>query len=142
VGIEELPRQKGGSTIAAGTPHPRSTSQEFHVKRLPLIALFVLSLSFTAQAADKKIERMFGSKCGSCHGKDGKAQTEKGKKLLMRDMASAEFQKGSDADFKKAILEGWKGEKNGVKQEMDGYKDEMKPEEVDAMVAYMREFKK
>lgn len=112
------------------------------MKRFSLIALAVFSLSFSAQAADKKIERLFGSKCGSCHGKDGKAQTEKGKKMAMRDIASPEFQKVSDADMKKAILEGLKHEKDGVKQEMDGYKDDIKPEEVDALVAYMREFAK
>jgi mono/diheme cytochrome c family protein len=112
------------------------------VKRFSLIALAVLSLSFSAQAADKKIERLFGSKCGSCHGKDGKAQTEKGKKMAMRDIASPEFQKVSDADMKKAILEGVKVEKNGVKQEMDSYKEDLKPEEVDALVSYMREFAK
>lgn len=112
------------------------------MKRFSLIALAVLSLSFSAQAADKKIERLFGSKCGSCHGKDGKAQTEKGKKMAMRDIASPEFQKVSDADMKKAILEGVKVEKNGVKQEMDAYKEDLKPEEVDALVSYMREFAK
>ena len=113
------------------------------MNRLTLIALSAaLSLSFNASAADKKIERLFGSKCGSCHGKDGKAQTEKGKKMQMRDMASPEFQKGTDDDFKKAILEGIKAEKGGVKQEMDSYKEDIKPEEVDALVKYMREFKK
>ena len=113
------------------------------MNRLSVIAFAAaLALPLSAQAADKKIERLFGSKCGSCHGKDGKAQTEKGKKMQMRDLASAEFQKGSDADFKKAILEGIKAEKGGVKQEMDGYKDDLKPEQVDALVKYMREFKK
>ncbi len=106
------------------------------------MALACLSFSMTAQAADKKIERLYASKCGSCHGKDGKGQTEKGKKMLMRDIASDEFQKISDDDMKKAITEGLKHEKNGVKQEMDGYKDEIAAPEVDALVKYMREFKK
>ena len=79
-----------------------------------LVACFTLSLS--AQAADKKIERLFGAKCGSCHGKDGKAQTEKGKKMAMRDIASEEFQKLSDADMTKAINDGLKTERAGVKQ--------------------------
>ena len=114
------------------------------MKRFALLNLMLacFSLSMNAQAADKKIERLYGSKCGSCHGKDGKAQTEKGKKMLMRDIASDEFQKISDDDMKKAINEGLKHDKNGVKQEMDGYKDEIKDPEVDALVKYMREFKK
>ncbi len=105
-------------------------------------ALAVVLFGFSAQAADKKIERLFGSKCSACHGKDGKGQTEKGKKMQVRDLASAEFQKGTDEDFKKVILEGMKKEKDGVKQEMDGFKDELKGPEIDALVAYMREFKK
>lgn len=114
------------------------------MKRLALINVLLacVTFSFTAQAADKKIERLFGSKCGSCHGKDGKAQTEKGKKMQMRDLASEEFQKVSDADMTKAINDGLKTEKNGVKQEMDGYKEEIKAPEVEALVKYMREFKK
>ncbi len=98
--------------------------------------------SLSAFAADKKVERTFNSKCGSCHGKDGKAQTEKGQKMKLRDMSSAEFQKKSDEDFKKAIVDGMKAEKDGVKQEMDGFKDDLKPEEIDALVAYVRAFKK
>ena len=113
------------------------------MKRLALMnVLLACVFSFSAQAADKKVERLFGSKCGSCHGKDGKAQTEKGKKMVMRDMASEEFQKISDADMTKAINEGLKKEKDGVKQEMDGYKEEIKAPEVEALVKYIREFKK
>ena len=112
------------------------------MKRFALITLAAVALSFNAQAADKKIERLFGSKCGSCHGKDGKAQTEKGKKMAMRDVASEEFQKLSDADMTKAINDGIKKEKDGVKQEMDGYKEEIKAPEVEALVKYLREFKK
>lgn len=112
------------------------------MKRFALITLAAVALAFNAQAADKKIERLFGSKCGSCHGKDGKAQTEKGKKMAMRDIASEDFQKISDADMTKAINEGLKKEKDGVKQEMDGYKEEIKAPEVEALVKYLREFKK
>lgn len=114
------------------------------MKRYLLINVVIACTSFavTAYAADKKVERMFGSKCGSCHGKDGKAQTEKGKQMQMRDLASAEFQKGTDEEWKKVINEGVKKDKGGVKQEMDGFKDDLKPADVDALVAYMREFKK
>ncbi len=112
------------------------------MKRFALITLAAVALSFHAQAADKKIERLYGSKCGSCHGKDGKAQTEKGKKMAMRDLASEDFQKLSDADMIKGINDGVKKEKDGVKQEMDGYKEEIKAPEVEALVKYLREFKK
>ena len=106
------------------------------------VLLFGVGVGSRAQAADKKIERLFGTKCTACHGKDGKGQTEKGKKMAMRDMGSAEFQKGTDEEFKKVILEGQKKERDGVKQEMDSFKDEVKGPEVDALIAMIREFKK
>jgi cytochrome c6 len=112
------------------------------MKRIALMNVLLACLAFPAHAADKKIERIFNSKCSACHGKDGKAQTEKGKKMGMRDIASAEFQAISDADMKKAITEGLKTEKGGLKQEMEGFKDDLKAPEIDALVAYMREMKK
>jgi len=33
-----------------------------------------------------------------------------------------------------------KREKDGVKQEMDAFKDALKPDQVDALVAYVRSF--
>ena len=112
------------------------------MKRFLLMNVLLACFAFTAQAADKKIERMYGSKCSACHGKDGKAQTEKGKKMLMRDIASAEFQAISDDDMRKVISDGLQKTKEGTKQEMEGFKDEIKGPELDAMVKYMREFKK
>jgi mono/diheme cytochrome c family protein len=114
------------------------------MKRFALlnVALACISFAISAEAADKKIERLYGSKCASCHGKDGKAQTEKGKKMLLRELGSDEFQKLSDDEMKKGIADGVKRELKGVKQEMDGYKDDLKGPEIDALVKYMREFKK
>ncbi len=104
--------------------------------------LLALGLGLSAFAADKKTERTFNAKCGSCHGKDGKAQTDKGKQMKMRDMGSEEFQKATDDDMKKTITEGFKKEKDGVKQEMDSFKDELKPADIDALIKYVRAFKK
>lgn len=92
-------------------------------------------------AADKKIERLWKSKCQSCHGADGKAQTEKGKKMKMYDMSTGEWQKITDDALKKAMAEGVSEEKDGVKKEMDAYKD-LTPEQVTGLITMMREFKK
>ena len=88
---------------------------------------------------DKKIERVWKSKCGSCHGTDGKAATEKGKKMLVDDMTVAGWQTGRTNDeIKKVIAEGTKREKNGVKQEMDPFKEELSPEQLDGLVQFVR----
>jgi hypothetical protein len=117
------------------------TLQDLKMTR-SLVMLAVLTCSTFSFAADKKVERLFNAKCASCHGKDGKAQTENGKKMNMRDMGSAELQKLSDDDMKKAINEGVKREKDGVKQEMDAFKDDLKPGDAEALVKMTREFKK
>jgi mono/diheme cytochrome c family protein len=92
---------------------------------------------------DKKTLRTWKAKCSSCHGEDGKAATEQGKKMGVRDMTSAEFAKDmTDAKMKDAITNGIKQTKNGKTQEMEPYKDKLKPEEVDALVAYVKAFKK
>jgi mono/diheme cytochrome c family protein len=108
-----------------------------------LVAIAAGSLLFggSALAADKKTERLWKSKCSACHGMDGKGETEKGKKMKVADMTTAEFQKGTDEDFKKQINEGVKKEKDGVKKEMDPYKDELKAGELDALIGYIRGLK-
>jgi len=100
-------------------------------------AIGLLATSVNAEP-NKKIVRIFKSKCASCHGTDGKAQTEKGKQLKLPDMTSAEFKKISAEEMKKAILEGRKVEKDGIKKEMDSFKDELKPDQVDGLVEYVR----
>lgn len=111
------------------------------MKRLiAVLAAFAL-VSLPAVAADKKIERLWKAKCSSCHGADGKADTEKGKKMKTGDMTLAEFQKKTDAEWMKAIDEGVTLEKDGVKKEMDNYKD-LTPEQKTGLITFMREFKK
>lgn len=109
------------------------------------VAAAVLSLGGSAQGqgADKKTERLWKSKCASCHGVDGDANSEQGKKMKIVDMTTAAWQsKHDDAYIKKAILEGTKKEEGGVKKEMDPYKDELKPDQVDGLVKYIRALKK
>ena len=61
------------------------------MKRLGfLIAVLSVTAALPSFAADKKIERLWKKKCGSCHGADGKAETEKGKKMKMHSLATAE----------------------------------------------------
>lgn len=111
------------------------------MKRVMYLIVAVSVVAAPAFAADKT-DRLWKSKCGSCHGADGKAQTEKGKKMKMTDLSTAEWQtKATDADIMKAINEGAKGEKDGVKQEMDAYND-LTAEQKDGLVKFVRALKK
>jgi len=92
---------------------------------------------------DKKTVRTWKAKCASCHGEDGKGATEQGKKMGVRDLTSADFWKdATDAKMKDAITNGIKQTKNGKTQEMEPYKDKLKPEDIDGLVAYVKTLKK
>ena len=112
-----------------------------NVRLLASIAAGAVLLSATAlaQADPKKAERAWKSKCGACHGQTGKADTDKGKELKVEDMTAAKYQGKKDDELKKAILEGVKAD---GKEVMPSFKDEVTPEQADALVKYTRTFKK
>ena len=109
-----------------------------HMKKLLVIGLTVFVASAVSALADGKAN--YDSNCAKCHGADGKGQTKMGQKLGIKDYTDPKVQEAlkDDAAFK-AIKEGLKAD--------DG-KTLMKPAEgmsdddIKALVAYMRTFKK
>jgi mono/diheme cytochrome c family protein len=102
------------------------------------LVLFCLC-ALTATAAADKTERTWQAKCGSCHGDDGKAQTKKGQEMGMKDLTTAAWQKDhTDAQIQKAIEDGLDKTTDGKKQQMDAYKDKLKPEQIADLVKYIR----
>lgn len=115
-----------------------------HVLAGAALSFALLGFSSPANAqVDKKIERLWKAKCASCHGAAGEASaTEQGKKMKLKDYTDAAFVKSlTDEKMKEAILKGVKREADGVKKEMDGYPD-LKPEQVDGLIAMIRSFAK
>ena len=112
-----------------------------NVRFLASIAAGSLLLSATAlaQEADKKVERAWKAKCASCHGQSGKGDTDKGKELKVQDMTASKYQSKKDADLAKAITDGVKAD---GKEVMQSFKDELTPEQAQALVKYTRSFKK
>jgi cytochrome c553 len=92
----------------------------------------------TASAADVK-ENWANKKCKSCHGPDGTGDTKLGKSVGVKDFTDAKYQASmKDEDMFKAIKEGIKdGEKTRMKA-AEGLSDE----EIKALAAYVRTFKK
>jgi mono/diheme cytochrome c family protein len=109
------------------------------MKKLLAIGLTVFVASaVSALAGDAKAN--YESNCAKCHGADGKGQTKMGQKLGVKDYTDAKVQAELKDDAAiKAIKEGLK--------DADG-KTLMKPAEglsdddIKALVAYMRTFKK
>jgi cytochrome c553 len=106
-----------------------------------LIALTITSLatlSLSATAADGKAN--YEKDCAKCHGPDGKGQTKMGQKLGAKDYTDAKVQAElkDDAAFK-AIKEGLKNkEGKQLMKPSEGLSDD----DIKALVAYMRTFKK
>jgi mono/diheme cytochrome c family protein len=104
-------------------------------------ALVLMALPSLARG--EEAEKNWKGKCAACHGPDGTAQTVMGKKMGMGSMADAAWQKErTDDKMKEAIMKGFTRDKDGKKQEMKPFADKLKPEEVDALIAYVRKFSK
>ncbi|MFL5353843.1 c-type cytochrome [Archangium sp.] len=100
--------------------------------------LLSLSLATAAQAADETPAELWTAKCKSCHGPDGRAQTQMGKKEAIVDMSQAAWQKAqTDEDIREVISEG-----SSRNRKMKPYKEKLTPEQINSLVGYIRTFKK
>jgi len=79
-------------------------------------------------------ETLFKAKCAMCHGPDGAGKTMMGERLKIPDLRSEEVQKQTDAQLKDVITTG--------KAKMPAYKGKLTPEQVDQLVAEIRELGK
>jgi mono/diheme cytochrome c family protein len=90
-------------------------------------------LSAPAKADTAAAETTYKAKCAGCHGLDGKGETAGGKAMKVKDFASEDVQKMSDADLASAISSG--------KGKMPAYKA-LTADQVKDLVAYLRAFSK
>jgi len=104
---------------------------------VPLVAAFMLGLNSAAAPPDQKAVRLWKSKCAACHGADGKADTDQGKKEGVVSMATKQWQQAHTDDAIKKTVKGGvkKTDKHG---EMDAY--DLPPEQLDALVSVIRSF--
>jgi cytochrome c5 len=95
-----------------------------------LIGTVVLFLLTVPVRSDDKSASLYKQKCVACHGADGKADTPAGKSTGARSFGSPEVTAMSDGDLAAIIDKG--------KAKMPSYGKSMKPDEIKAMVAYIR----
>jgi cytochrome c553 len=104
--------------------------------RFTLVALATWSLSI--HAADAKAA--FEKDCAKCHGADGKGETKMGKRVGAKDYTDPKVQAELKDDAAvKAIKEGLK-DKGG--KELMKPAENLSDDDIKALVAYMRAFKK
>jgi cytochrome c6 len=96
--------------------------------------LVVATMLSLAAKADEKSAALYKQKCAACHGADGKGETATGKTMKVKDLASEEVRKMSDEELSEAISK--------AKGKMPAFGKSMKPDEIKAMVAYLRSMAK
>jgi mono/diheme cytochrome c family protein len=112
-----------------------------------LFSAFVICLAVIAVAASSKIENgsntrsaaeSYGKYCASCHGKDGRAKTMKGKFTHARDLSEAKWQDDvSDERIFNSIMNG-----RSVRGNMPAFSKKITEQEAESLVTYVRGLKK
>lgn len=97
------------------------------------VAAGLLALPAISRADDASAG-LFKAKCAGCHGADAKGETTMGKTLKLRDLASADVQKMSDADLTTLISAG--------KNKMPAYGKSLSADQIKGLVGYLRSLKK
>jgi mono/diheme cytochrome c family protein len=106
--------------------------------------MIALALALLAQASTpspapvagvRAAKEIWEERCIACHGEDGKAQTKKGRELKAKDFTRPRWQRHtSDKEIVETIT-------NGIpKKKMPAFKDKLSPEEIQAMVPFLRSF--
>ena len=127
--------------MAKGILMPIGGSMRRRMRLAVAVAASLIPLASRAEV-DKKTERLWKAKCASCHGADGKGQTDQGKKMGVSDYTAAGWQKEhTDPALEKSISEGVTRVKNGKKQEMAPFKGKLDAAQIKALVAYIRTLK-
>lgn len=104
------------------------------IKASLLLLAAALVVPAFATAADTGPE-LFKSKCATCHGANGSANTPMAKNLKLKDLGSADVQKMSDADLKNTI-------EKGKPPKMPAYSGKLSSTQIDDLVKYIRSLKK
>jgi len=76
----------------------------------------------------------FKVRCAPCHGAKGAGDTKLGQNLRVRDLASADVQKQSDADLTAIIAKG--------KGRMPAYDGKLSKDQINDLVKWIRTLKK
>ena len=99
-----------------------------------LLAAHSLSVG-NANAPAQNAAPLYTKHCASCHGKDGRSKTIKGKMKHARDLTDREWQdKVSDERIFNSI--------NNGKGKMPGYAKKLSDEQIESLATYVRSLKK
>ena len=140
------PFAKIGKAVNEGYPRfvrlltTQITKNSQTMKKLITLTVAILAgMAFSANAADAKA-LYENKKCVQCHGADGKGDTKMGKKAGCKDLTDAKVQAELKDD--KAFKSVKDGMKDGDKEIMKSFADKLSDDEIKALIAHVRSFKK
>ena len=101
------------------------------MKKIACIAvMFMATIASTSAVAQSGGASTYKAKCAGCHAADGSGNSPTGKALKAKDLKSEEVQKVSDTDLAAVITNG--------KGKMPAFGKKLKPEDITALVQYVR----
>ena len=80
---------------------------------------------------------LFITHCAPCHGPDGRARTPAARKLCVKDLTESKL---ADPEIRRQITEG-KNDKGG-KQLMPSFREKLHGDEITALIAEVKKFRK
>lgn len=101
---------------------------------LTFVTLIAIPMVSYAQKGAGAGEAIFQEQCVGCHGPDGKAATDMGKKVQAADLTSSAIQQQSDADLAKVVKSGQK--------KMPSFDGKLSDSEIKAVVGYVKQLGK
>lgn len=108
---------------------------------LAMLTVGAIGFSGAAFAGDDGA-KLFSKNCVTCHGKDGKGETDIGEAMQITNLTDPKVQaRLTDDGITKQISEGSTDKATGA-QKMPAFKATLKPEEIKALVGFVRSFKK
>ncbi len=107
-------------------------------KPIVVTGVALLLAAVPVRAAEAK--ELWEKHCLKCHGADGKGQTKMGRQVGVKDYTDPKVQ--AELTDEKAIKIIKEGLVEKDKKKMDPYKDKLTDDEIKALIAYIRGFKK
>jgi mono/diheme cytochrome c family protein len=135
-------KQSAELPITCGSFGKRRTKSIAHVLSVAisgvLFAAMLAGRAMTSEARNvspRSPAELYAKNCASCHGKDGRAKTFKGKLKHARDLTDPTWQANvSEERLFNSIMNG--------KGKMPAYSKKLSEQEIDSLVTYVRALKK
>jgi len=100
-------------------------------------AVFVVCSVFLGPAVFGEVgKEVFTANCIPCHGPDGRARTPAGRKLHANDLTESKL---TDDEIRKQVNEGRKDQRGAL---MPPFKDVLKPDQIDAVIVFVKSLRK